>query len=54
MFELYSEECNIKGEKCLCLTAYKDIFYENYNLSIYKPNKDQWLVCEKYKRYENS
>ena len=51
MWQLYSDKCNaervcnpIKEKK------YRDIFCENYNMSFFKPKKDQCSICNTYEQ----
>jgi len=51
MYELYLQDCKsreLDSKYFICLTVYRNIFCENYNLDFYKPKKDQCLQCEIY------
>lgn len=49
MYELYVEECSRGNEKYVSEITYRRIFGTNYNLSFFKPKKDQCAFCEKFK-----
>jgi len=55
MYELYIQDCKEKRldhkyfVSCTVSEKYRKIFCEEYNLSFYKPKKDQCFLCEKFK-----
>lgn len=48
MWLLYCEMCKTKGVKAVTEKKYRDIFCEEYNLSFFKPKKDQCSTCTLY------
>lgn len=50
MWELYSKECERKGTSAVSHAMYRKIFCENYNISFYKPKKDQCSLCTLFER----
>ncbi|CAG9773351.1 unnamed protein product [Ceutorhynchus assimilis] len=46
MHELYLQECERERKPKVSLITYKRIFGVNYNLSFFKPRKDQCQICE--------
>lgn len=50
MWQLYKTECEKKDIPYVTLSMYRTIFCECYNLSFYKPKKDQCSLCTLYMR----
>lgn len=48
MYELYRNDTIEKNKKVVSLTTYRRIFGKEYNLSFFKPKKDQCAVCACY------
>nr|CAH7763454.1 unnamed protein product [Callosobruchus chinensis] len=48
MSSLYKELCENENRKPVSLITYRRIFCNNYNLSFYKPKKDQCQMCVKF------
>ena len=48
MWEYYKESCKTKTMKPVAEKTYRDIFCTEYNLSFYKPKKDQCSLCNVY------
>lgn len=48
MYSGYHQMCLGKGETALKPHKYREIFNSEFNLSFYKPKKDQCSVCTKY------
>lgn len=54
MYELYVEHCKQKAEETkieepvVSQITYRRIFCQNYNLSFFKPKKDQCIMCNNY------
>lgn len=48
MYDLYQEECKSKTLKPVSCAIYRRIFGTEYNLSFFKPKKDQCELCTKY------
>nr|CAH7761196.1 unnamed protein product [Callosobruchus chinensis] len=48
MYSLYKELCENENRKPVSLITYRRIFCNNYNLSFYKPKKDQCQMCVKF------
>ena len=50
MWRLYVKECKKKNLNPVKQGKYRQIFCEDYNLSFFKPKKDQCSLCELYNR----
>ena len=50
MWDLYTKECERKHTPAVSLAMYRKIFCENYNISFYKPKKDQCSLCTLFER----
>ena len=50
MWKLYVKDCEKKGITSVKQSMYRKIFCENYNLSFFKPKKDQCSFCTLYDR----
>lgn len=50
MWKLYSEECQKKEKVPVSEAMYRKIFCEEFNLSFYRPKKDQCSTCTLYGR----
>uniref|UniRef100_A0A6P7G7I4 Uncharacterized protein LOC114338671 n=1 Tax=Diabrotica virgifera virgifera TaxID=50390 RepID=A0A6P7G7I4_DIAVI len=48
MYNLYKQECLNENVKHVSEITYRRIFCTDYNLSFYKPKKDQCQLCTKY------
>lgn len=48
MWELYVQSCKDKGLKSVKEKKYREIFCSEYNLSFFKPKKDQCSICTLY------
>lgn len=53
MFDLFMEECKEQQLPGVSLITYRRIFCTQYNLSFFKPKKDQCLICNEYKNAAN-
>ena len=51
---LYIDMCNAKCIPAVKQGTYRHIFCENFNVSFYKPKKDQCSLCAKYLRHKKS
>ena len=54
MYKLYTEECKKAGRKPVKSKLYRRIFNHNYNLSFFKPKKDQCSVCTLHDEKKNN
>ena len=54
MWLLYIDMCRAKCIPTVKQVKCRHIFYENFNLSFYKPKKDQCSLCAQYLRHKNS
>lgn len=48
MYALYAENCKNKNKEYASQITYRRIFCNNFNLSFFKPKKDQCLTCANY------
>ncbi|CAH1102952.1 unnamed protein product [Psylliodes chrysocephalus] len=48
MYHSYKELCEIKQTKPVSEYCYRSVFCEDYNLSFFKPKKDQCPICVNY------
>jgi hypothetical protein len=48
MYELYCEKAQQDGRDPVKQTKYRQIFCDDYNLSFFKPKKDQCRICTLY------
>ena len=48
MWEYYKKDCESKEMEPVEEKTYRDIFCKEYNLSFYKPKKDQCTICNVY------
>ncbi|KAI4455584.1 dna-directed rna polymerases i ii and iii subunit rpabc2 [Holotrichia oblita] len=49
LYDLYVQQCVQSGIAPVSQITYRRIFCKNYNLSFFKPKKDQCEVCNKFK-----
>ncbi|XP_039281015.1 uncharacterized protein LOC120350647 [Nilaparvata lugens] len=49
MYRLYIEKCRENGEQFVKQHFYQDILNTKFNLSFFRPKKDQCSICESYK-----
>ena len=49
MYRMYQDWCKIKGKRIETYDVYYKVFKRDFNLSFYKPKKDQCGTCESYK-----
>lgn len=54
MYSLYLQQCENDKSKPVSEITYRRIFGKNYNLSFFKPKKDQCLICENNKNIGNN
>lgn len=54
MYHLYKNECIESQQPYVSAITYRRIFSTSYNLSFFKPKKDQCLTCVKYANSDNS
>lgn len=50
MWLLYCDKCKESGQTPVKEHVYRQVFCENYNLSFFKPKKDQCSLCTLYER----
>lgn len=48
MYELYTSFCHENKFRAVTIHVYRKIFSTNYNLSFFKPKKDQCQICRRY------
>ena len=48
MYSLYVEHFKAKGYATVKESKYREVFCQSYNLSFYKPKKDQCSLCNLY------
>jgi hypothetical protein len=53
MWQLYKDWCSSKGYLPVKESKYRQIFCEKFNMSFYKPKKDQCSMCTKYIRHKS-
>ncbi|MBP1527197.1 MAG: hypothetical protein H9Q66_04675 [Spiroplasma ixodetis] len=54
MYELYKTYCTEKSLEPAKLSKYRSIFNSEFNLTFFKPKKDQCDLCERFKNSEKS
>jgi hypothetical protein len=50
MYRLYMERCEESERTAVSEYKYRSIFCEDYNISFFKPKKDQCNICSKYNK----
>lgn len=53
MHNLFLEKCKENNEQGVSLVTYRRIFCTHFNLSFFKPKKDQCLQCSTYQKSDN-
>ena len=51
---LYKDICESKGIEPVKEGKYRQIFCDDFNLSFFKPKKDQCSLCAKYTRHQGN
>lgn len=49
MYRMYEDQCKKEHIKPVCITIFRQIFNEDFNLSFKKPHTDTCKVCDSYK-----